>query len=155
MDHGEPRDDLGFPHLLLPDGQPVQLRDRRAVRRLADQGHERGQVLVHRRPRGRRLRHARPRLALLLLRRRAHPHGPRPPEAAHRSAAVAAQPGRAEDAVGQAGAPLDPIGIRVRASGGLRPADHVRQDHAQDADHGLCHHERDAVQGRGVEGGAG
>lgn len=55
---------------------------------------------------------------------------------AARAAEVARRGPRAPHALREARAPLRPLRLRVRAPGGLRPADHLRQDHEADTTRG-------------------
>ena len=91
-------------------------------------------VLVHGGDIVHHARHSGVIVALLLHRCAADSVGPRAAEAAGRPNALAPEPGHIAHAVDKAHAPLPPLGLRVRPSGGLRPADHVRQDNAQIAE---------------------
>lgn len=137
LDSIQPHNDMGFPSLLFHSGLLLQLRDRRPVRRLPHESHVRGQLLVHHSPNRHNIHNARARVALLLRRRVPDAVRPRPIQAAHAADPLAPEPGRVAHAVRAPGAALDTLRLRVRASGGLRAAHHVRQDHAQTAESGL------------------
>jgi hypothetical protein len=137
LDGVQPHHDLGLAHLLLHNGLLLQLRDRRSVRRFADQGHVGSEVLVHDGPVRDDLDNAGAGVAVLLRGRGPHPVGPCQVEAAAGPGALQTQPGRAEDAVGEKSTPVDPVRLRVRPPGGLWQADHVGQDHEEAAEFGF------------------
>lgn len=133
LDHVEPRVRLGLAALLLHPAVCLQLRHGRPLRRQSGDGHVGGQLLVHHAVDRHHPDGAGDGVAVLL--RGPVPHTGRSgaEETAGGQGPQAATGPVPEDAVGAQAGPLRALWLRVRSPGGLRPADHVRENDAEAA----------------------
>lgn len=134
LDDIQSHHDLGFPRFLFRRRLLLQLRGGRPLRGLPHQGHGRGEILVHHRPNRHHLHNAGIGVAFLFRRCASLPVGSCAFETAHAADSVAPKSGYTAYAVDAQATSLDTFWVCVCAPGGLRSADHIREDYAKTAE---------------------